>query len=167
MNAVIEHPARRGPGRMGWIVALPLLMAFVMGTSTLVMALRSADVPVPGAVWKQGPIQFGNATARERASAAGMSARLQRQGMQLELVLQAAAPLAEAQWELLYWRPGDGADDLRVALNPKNGSTSTWVATLPQAPGARHALLLRSLDGQYELVANESGDDAAVVELRP
>jgi hypothetical protein len=152
---------------MGWIVALPLLMAFVMGTSTLVMALRSADVPVPGAVWKQGPIQFGNATARERASVDGMSATLRRDGLQLELSLQSTAQLTDAQWELLYWRPGDGADDLRVALNRKTGSSSTWVATLPQAPGARHALLLRSLDGQYELVAHESGDGITMVELRP
>lgn len=167
MNAVVENPGQRGPGRMGWIVALPLLMAFVMGTSTLVMALRSADVPVPGAVWKQGPIQFGNATARERASAVGMSASLRRDGVQLELVLHVAAPLAEGQWELLYWRPGDGADDMRVVLNLRPGSSSTWDATLPQAPGARHALLLRSLDGQYELVAHEPGNGMALVELRP
>lgn len=171
-NDLDRNTCKRGPGRMGWVVAMPLLMAFCMGTSTLVMALRSADVPLPGAVWKQGPIQFGNATARERAATAGLAGTVRREGRHLLVDLHWQSPLTAGagDWELLYWHTGDGRDDLRVRLQPQAGAVGELKlrAELEHLPAAlRHEVLLRSPDGRYELVGHDAGDPSGQLELQP
>jgi hypothetical protein len=54
-----------------------------------------------------------------------------------------------------------------VSLLPPTAPTQTWTATLPQDPGLRHEVLLRSSDGQYELVGRDLGEAATVIDLRP
>lgn len=144
---------------MRWLVALPLLMAFFMGTTTLVLALRTGDAPLPGEVWKQGPVQFGTAPARERAAAARLQVQVQRSGTRL---LLEGLPPASGGWELVYWRPGSGGDDLRLEL-----AAGQVQAELAEAPGQRLQVMLHSRDGQFELAGTDPGGAVASLVLQP
>lgn len=136
---VASAPARRGlPWH--WLIFLPVAASVVAGLTTLGIAIRYGDQPLPEMVTRTGPVQYGaaqgQAGARERAISG--SAQFGPGGSSVVLTLQGRDLPGTLQ--LRFWHPTQANRDVLVALT--RGDDGSYRGVLPAFPGGLNSLLM-------------------------
>lgn len=99
-----------------WLIWLPVLASVIGGVALLAIAHRHADQPLPEAVTRTGPVQYGRQVGIERAQALGVlgDARIDPATRAVALLLEGQG--LPASVTLRLWHPTEAARDLSLTL---------------------------------------------------
>lgn len=99
-----------------WLIWLPVLASVVAGLTTLAIAIRHGDQPLPETVTRSGPVLYGEHVGVSRARELGVrgDARIDAVARGIALSLQGRE--LPASLSLRLWHPTEARRDLLVAL---------------------------------------------------
>ncbi|MCB1601847.1 MAG: FixH family protein [Xanthomonadales bacterium] len=110
-----EIPAKAGlPWH--WLIFLPVLASVIAGLTTLGIAIRYGDKPLPESVMRTGPVQHGDSQPQLRAQSLGLSATAQLDPAARGIVLELAGRDLPQQLSLRLWHPTDAGLDQVLTL---------------------------------------------------
>lgn len=131
-----------------WLIFLPVAASVVAGLTTLGIAIRHGDKPLPETVSRTGPVLYGEHVGVSKARALGISGSAQidpaRRGITLDLVGRDLP----ASLMLRLWHPTMADHDQMVLLT--RGDDGRYRGAWP-ASSQGLQLLLTAPDGAWEL----------------
>lgn len=99
-----------------WLIFLPVLASVVAGLTTLGIAIRYADRPLPESVTRTGPVQYGENLGQVQARTMGLSATAQIDPAAHGIVLTLNATDQPDQLSLRLWHPTEANQDRLLLL---------------------------------------------------
>jgi len=139
-----------------WLILLPVAASVVAGLTTLGIAIRYGDKPLPESVSRTGPVQYGENSGliRARELEISGSARIDSASHAIHLTLRGRE--LPQQVLLRLWHPTESTlDQLLVLTRGDDGSyRGVWPA---QSDGL--ALLLTAPDAGWELPGARNSTD--------
>lgn len=131
-----------------WLIFLPVLASVIAGLSTLAIAIRYGDKPLPETIARTGPVQYGEHSGVDKARALGLSATALVDPVAHGIVLQLAGNERPAQVQLRLWHPTNADQDQVVVLT--RGDDGSYRGAWP-AVNQGLLLLLTAPDAAWEL----------------
>lgn len=128
-----------------WLIFLPVLASVVAGLTTLAIAIRHGDQPLPELITKTGPVQYGNVVGIAKARERGVLASAQFTPDFLNLTVAVQGHDLPAQLELRFWHPTEASRDVLVEL--VRGDDGRYHGTLGGYPSGLNALLSAPAQG--------------------
>ncbi len=128
-------------------LVLPLIIAVGGGMVTLFLALNYGDKPLPVAIHKKGPVQFGTAKATERATEQALSGDLSWDDQRIHLRLPG---VSDQTLRLLLWHRTAGSPDRRIELT--SVAPGEYVG-IGERPSQAWQALVEPIDRRFALQA--------------
>lgn len=158
--------AASGPVRAGlpwhWLIFLPVLASVVAGLTTLGIAIRHGDKPLPEMVTRTGPVLYGQHVLVDRARELGLSASARFDGAARGIVLELAGDEAPPSLNLRLWHPTEARRD-RVLLLTRGDDGSYRGAWPADSAGMR--VLLQASDQRWEIPATLGAESGSLLFL--
>jgi hypothetical protein len=129
-----------------WLLFLPVLAAVIAGLATLAIAIRYADTPLPTAVARTGPVQYGQVVGLLPARAAGIAGSAEIEAGRV--VLQMTGANLPETLELWLWHPTERRRDQVIPL--RAAGDGRYVGELRTPLRGYHALLAAP-DGAWQI----------------
>jgi hypothetical protein len=146
-----DTPVSRWPWH--WLIFLPVAASVVAGLTTLGIAIQYGDKPLPVAVARTGPVQYGYVVGQIQAREAGVSGSADIDGSRV--ALQMTGSSLPDTLELRLWHPTERSRDHVIVL--RAAGDGRYVGELRDPVGGYHALLAAS-DGAWQIPGVWSGD---------
>ncbi len=99
-----------------WLIFLPVLASVIAGLTTLGIAIRYGDKPLPESVMRTGPVQYGLSQPHLLARSLGISASAQLTPAARGIVLELASRDLPQQLSLRLWHPTEAGLDQVLTL---------------------------------------------------
>ena len=123
-----------------WRIFLPVAASVVAGLTTLSIAIRYGDQPLPEMIVKTGPVQYGSAVGAERARELGISGEAAIDSTGSSIVVHLHGAQLPAQLQLRFWHPTEANRDQWVAL--VRGQDGSYRGPIAGYPTGLNALLM-------------------------
>ncbi|MGE4071903.1 MAG: FixH family protein [Lysobacterales bacterium] len=131
-----------------WLIFLPVLASVIAGLTTLGIAIRYGDKPLPESVMRTGPVQYGDSQPQLLARSLGLSATAELNPAARGIVLELAGHDLPEQLSLRLWHPTDAGLDQVLTLTRSDDGRYRGVWPV-EAQGLR--LLLSSSEQGWEM----------------
>lgn len=131
-----------------WLIFLPVAASVVAGLTTLAIAIRHGDKPLPETVTRTGPVLYGEHIGVSRARELGISAEARIDPASNGIVLDLVGNDLPASVLLRLWHPTMAERDQMVLLT--RGDDGRYRGAWPQS-SAGLLLLLSAPDAGWEL----------------
>lgn len=125
------------PGKGGlpwhWLIFLPVAASVVAGLTTLAIAIRYGDRPLPETVTRTGPVQYGVHVGVSKAREMGISGAARIDSASHSIVLELKGSDLPAQLMLRLWHPTESdRDQVSLLTRGDDGSyRGVWPASAP------------------------------------
>jgi hypothetical protein len=146
-----DTPSSRWPWH--WLIFLPVAASVVAGLTTLGIAIKHGDKPLPAAVARTGPVQYGHVLGQIQAREAGVSGSGEIEGSRVALQMQGGE--LPATLELRLWHPTERSRDHVIVL--RAAGDGRYIGELRDPVGGYHALLAAP-DGAWQIPGVWSAD---------
>lgn len=143
-----EDPQRKPGLPWHWLIFLPVAASVVAGLTTLAIAIRHGDKPLPETVTRTGPVQYGEHIGVSRARELGLSGNARIDSSRHGIVLDLAGKDLPASVMLRLWHPTMADHDQVLLLT--RGDDGRYRGAWPLAAAGLQPLLTAA-DGAWEL----------------
>jgi hypothetical protein len=123
-----------------WLIFLPVLVSVIAGLTTLGIAIRYGDRPLPEAVTRTGPVQYGENQGLDKARALQISGHARIDPAAHGIVLELTGADLPPQLQLRLWHPTNADQDRVLTLS--RGDDGSYRGVWPD--GTQGLLLLLS-----------------------
>lgn len=131
-----------------WLIFLPVAASVVAGLTTLGIAIRHGDKPLPETVSRTGPVLYGEHVGVSKARALGISGAAQIDPVRHGIVLELTGRDLPASLMLRLWHPTMADHDQMVLLT--RGDDGQYRGAWPTSSQGLQPLLTAP-DGGWEL----------------
>lgn len=122
-----------------WLIFLPVLVSVIAGLTTLGIAIRYGDKPLPESVMRKGPVQYGDNQGLSQAHSLNLSAVAQTNLETHGIVLTLTGEDLPAQLTLRLWHPTEASQDQVLLLT--RGDDGSYRGAWPGNPQGMRLLL--------------------------
>lgn len=161
----IDSDARKKGGLpWHWLIFLPVLASVVAGLTTLAIAIKHGDKPLPETVTRTGPVQYGEHIGVTQARERGIQGQAVIDPASHGLVLTLSGKDLPQTLMLRLWHPTETSRDLMLPLT--RGDDGSYRGVWP-GDAAGLAPLLSAPEQGWELPGNADSANGLTLVFQP
>ena len=161
----IDSDARKKGGLpWHWLIFLPVLASVVAGLTTLAIAIKHGDKPLPETVTRTGPVQYGEHIGGTQARERGIQGQAVIDPASHGLVLTLTGKDLPPTLMLRLWHPTETSRDLMLPLT--RGDDGSYRGVWPDGAAGLTPLLTAPEQG-WELPGAADPADGLALRFQP
>ena len=122
-TVTIDNETPKGGLPWHWLIFLPVAASVVAGLTTLAIAIRYGDKPLPETVTRTGPVQYGVHVGVSKARELGISGTARIDTTSHSIRVELSGNELPAQLMLRLWHPTETArDQISILTRGDDGS---------------------------------------------
>ncbi len=162
--AIDSDAEKKGGLPWHWLIFLPVVASVVAGLTTLAIAIKHGDKPLPETVTRTGPVQYGEHIGVTQARERGIQGQAMIDPASHGIVLSITGKDLPQTLMLRLWHPTETSRDLMLPLT--RGDDGSYRGVWPDG-AAGLTPLLTAPDQGWELPGTADPADGLALRFQP